>query len=42
MKNAAKATKQLYANMLDLGYQVIVKALKEGEVVDKMQSISKL
>ena len=37
MKNATKATKQLYANMLHVGYQVIVKALKEGEVVDKME-----
>ena len=36
MKNDAKATKQLYANMLHAGYQMIVKALKEGEVIDVM------
>lgn len=34
MKNHGKATKQLYANMLHIGYQITVKALKEGEVVD--------
>lgn len=36
MKNATKATKQLYANMLHVEYKMIVKALKEGDVIDIM------
>ena len=36
MKNNGKATKQLYAYMMHTGYQLTVKALKEGEVIDVM------
>ena len=37
MKYDGKATKQLYAYMLHTGYQIIVKALKEGEIIDILE-----
>ena len=36
MKTNGKATKQLYAYMMHIGYQLTVKALKEGEIIDVM------
>ena len=34
MKNSEKAVKKLFANMLHFGYQLTVKTLKEGEIID--------
>ena len=36
MKTNGTATKQLYAYMMHIGYQLTVKALKEGEIIDVM------
>jgi len=36
MKKSQKTVKQLHANMTHFGLQITIKALKEGEIIDKV------